>query len=362
MLSKHGGELDKISRKYNINRDKIIDFSANINPMGISEAVKQSIVSNVEKISTYPDIEYYDLKKSISAYVGININSIIQGNGATDIISSFIRAIKPKSSLIISPAYSEYEKEIIKTGGACSYFTLKEEEDFILDEKKLINIIDEYDFLVMCNPNNPTGMAVSNTTIEFITQHCLKRNILVMIDETYIEFCDESKYSSVLLTEKYDNLFIVRGTSKFFACPGLRLGYGITSNYEILRKINSVREPWNVNILSAIAGEVMFGDVEYINNSKNHIEQERLRFINELSKIENLKFYYPSANFILIKILEGIINSKSLFEKLILKGLLIRDCSTYDFLGDKFFRCCFLNKNDNNLLISEIKEIFSKSL
>ncbi len=355
----HGGDLDLIGRKYNIPKEELINFGGNVNPLGISQSIKNAIIKNVDCISAYPDVNYISLRKNVGKYTGVNFENIIPGNGATELISLFIKSITPKLAVIVSPSYSEYEREIRLTGGTTVLFPLKEENNFKLNVSELINFIpNDTNLIVLCNPNNPTGTAVNSSELETLLNHCLKKNIYVMVDETYIEFTDEEKnFSSVSLIPKYNNLFIVRGTAKFFATPGLRFGYGLCSNPKILNSINSKKDPWSVNIFASVASEVMFNDNEYIKKTKNLISSERKRIVGELKKFKNIKVFETESNFILIKLLNENITSSKVFETLIKQKIIIRDASDFAFLGNRYLRFCILLPEQNQKLLNFLKNI-----
>lgn len=351
----HGGDLDTIEQIYSISKEKIIDFSGNINPLGISNKIENAIKNNISVITTYPDKDYISLKKSISNYCGCNENNIIVGNGATEIISLFIKNLSPKNAIIISPSYFEYERELKNNNCNIKFFDLKEEEDFILNINNLLNKIDNtIDLIVLCNPNNPTGTAINNEQIKLILNKCK----FLMIDETYAEFSSKSEnICASSLVNEYDNLFIIRGTSKFFAVPGIRLGYGLCKNKNILDKINKFKDPWSVNSIANLIGINIFNDEEYIEKTKELILNQKKFIFEELSKIKNLKFYKTNSNFILCKILNNKTTSSKLFENLIKENILIRDAKNFVFLDNSFFRFCILSEENNKLLIEKIKNI-----
>ncbi|MCL2873435.1 MAG: aminotransferase class I/II-fold pyridoxal phosphate-dependent enzyme [Defluviitaleaceae bacterium] len=355
----HGGNLDEIERLFGINKSEIRDFSGNINPMGIPESVKKAIIENIDSVSQYPDEEHELLRESISKYTGVNQEYIMVGNGSTELISAFIRAVKPEKAAIISPAYSEYEREIKKFGGEILLFPLLEKDDFKLDTEKLFEKLDkDTGLLVICNPNNPTGTALNENELEKILIRCKKKDIFVMIDETYAEFPDEGENISASgLTKDYDNLFVIRGTSKFFSVPGLRLGYAMCSNSEIRKKVNSKRDLWSVGSLSVAAGIEMFSDAKFVNGTKKFISSERKRLLKELKTFEFLHPYESKSNFILIKIKNLEIKSSYIFSEMIKKKLLIRDASGFPYLDDSFIRICILSQEDNNLLLEVLREI-----
>lgn len=349
----HGSDLEKIEAIYGIKKENIISFSANVNPLGISYRLKNELSSHIDAISSYPDREYTSLRKCIADYVETDFRNILVGNGSTELISLVIQIIKPSKALIVGPTYSEYEHEVALEGGRSHYFRLREEDRFNLDLGLLQSTLNQdLDLLVICNPNNPTSSQIDRTVMRQILDTCKEKGIFVMIDETYVEFSDNyEEITSIPLTQYYNNIIILRGISKFFAAPGLRLGYAICGNHRLLKEIESRKNPWTINSLAAIAGEIMFKDTDYINETVELISSERSRICDILSSHPNVKYYEPHGNFILIKILKEGITSEDLFDAAIKKGLMIRDCSTFPFLDNKYIRFCFMKPKDNDALL-----------
>jgi len=269
----HGSDLEKIEQVYGIQKESITSFSANVNPLGISPALRQTLSEKIDAISTYPDRDYVSLRKCIAAYAGTDFENIIVGNGSTELISLFIQIEHPKKAVVIGPSYSEYEREIALGGGTTLYYPLREEDGFLLNTDEFIaQLKDDIDLLVLCNPNNPTSTCITNKSMRLILDACLQHGIYVMADETYVEFADNTEQiTSIHLTNYYNNLVILRGTSKFFAAPGLRLGYAVTGNRDLIKTINTRKNPWTINSLAAIAGEIMFQDTSYIQQTKTLI-------------------------------------------------------------------------------------------
>lgn len=355
----HGSDLEKIERIYGIKKEDITSFAANVNPLGISPKLRKELAERIDAITGYPDREYTSLRKSIAAYVQTDPEHILVGNGSTELISLFIQLIHPKKALILGPTYSEYERELSLAGSACHYYRLKEEADFNLDKSELNRELAlGYDLLIICNPNNPTSTSIYNTDMREILDTCKQKNILCLVDETYVEFADDMKrITSIPLTEYYNNIIILRGISKFFASPGLRLGYAVCGNEDLIREVNKRKNPWTINTLAAIAGEIMFSDEEYIKETRALVKQERHTVCRRLSTCENIKLYSPTANFILVKILKEGITAADLFDAAIKKGLMIRDCSTFPFLDQSFIRFCFMSPEKNELLLDLLLEI-----
>ena len=349
----HGSDLEKIADYYHLDKEKIVLFGANVNPLGLSGQVKKDLAEHLDIISSYPDRDYTDLKKAIAAYTNTSPEHIVVGNGSTELISLLISQRAPKRALLLGPTYSEYARELNLVGGTLEYYNLKEEQDFRLDISDLTDTLkSDIDLLIICNPNNPTSSAISTADMKKLLTVCRSLGIFVMIDETYVEFApDIDTISAVSLTTKFDNFMILRGTSKFFCAPGLRLGYGICGNLAFLERMNSIKNPWTINTLAALAGEAMFMDTDYIQTTKDYIQSERTRCIDILSKRDNLKIYPAYANFILVKLLDGT-TSFEMFERCIKSGLMIRDCASFHGLDGEFIRFCIQKKEDNDRLLN----------
>lgn len=352
----HGSDLEKIQEIYGIRKEEIISFSANVNPLGVSPLLRETLTDHIDAITTYPDREYRALRQCIAAYLDTSPETIVVGNGSTELISLFIQLEYPKKALILGPTYSEYEREITLGGGSCLYYPLKEEQNFILDTEHFTGKLNEsIDLLVICNPNNPTSTAIYRNDMRKILDVCKQYGIFVMVDETYVEFAKDCEdITAVPLTDFYNNIIILRGTSKFFAAPGLRLGYAITGNRDLIKSMNTRKNPWTINSLAAIAGEIMFTDNEYMLSTKKLITEEREKLYAKLSGNKNLKVYFPKANFMLVRILHPKLTSHDLFEHAIKEKMMIRDCSSFPFLDNKYIRFCFMqpamNKKLANLL------------
>lgn len=353
----HGSDLEAIEQVYHIKKESIVSFSANVNPLGISYKLRSTLAENLDAISSYPDREYTALRKEMAAYAGTQMENVIVGNGSTELISLFIQTRHPKKALILGPTYSEYEREITLGGGTTLYYPLKEEHNFQMNTEDLCrHLNDQLDLLVLCNPNNPTSAAITARQMRRILDVCLQYGIFVMVDETYVEFAPNPKeITAVPLTNYYTNLIILRGTSKFFAAPGLRLGYAITGNQDLIKAINTRKNPWTINSLAEIAGRLMFSDHEYINQTRALICSERERMYKELSSWDSITVYEPIGNFILVKILRDDVTSQDLFDFCIQRGLMIRDCSTFPFLDNHYVRFCIMNPEQNDRLLEAFR-------
>ena len=358
----HGSDLQKVEAKYHIKASDIISFSANVNPLGLSDKLKAELSSHLDCLTAYPDREYTALRNVIADYCGCNADHVVVGNGSSELISLFIRALAPKKSLILGPTYSEYMNEAKGAGSEASYFELKESEGFVLDEAALISALaDDTSLLVICNPNNPTGGAIRRSVLDRIAQHCRSIGCFVLIDETYVEFAsDMDDITAVPLAEKYTNLALLRGVSKFYSSPGLRLGYALCSDTGLRQRISMQQVPWSINSLAEVAGRLMFTDTAFQQQTRDLIFSERKRLTKRLSENPLLKVYPSDSNFILVKLLTSDVTAASLFDAAMRLGMMIRDCSTFCFLDESFFRFCIMDPSDNDRLMECIEKCLSK--
>ena len=355
----HGSDIEKICEYYHLNKEDIVKFGANVNPLGLSSKVRDALASNIDLFSSYPDRNYTSLRNTISEYCNIPADFILPGNGSSELISLLIQERAPKHTLILGPTYSEYSRELSFSGSTQEYYHLQEERDFFLDIDDLCKTLENgYDFLILCNPNNPTSSAITQNELRKLIAFCAKHNIFVMIDETYVEFApDINEITAVPLTQEFTNLMVLRGVSKFYAAPGMRLGYGVTGNMDFLAKMREKQTPWSLNSLGAYAGELMLKDQEYIQKTRNLILSERDKLYKELKEIPTYKVYPAYANFILLKIQKTGLTSSDAFEACIKEGLMIRDCASFQCLDGEFIRFCIMMPEDNARLLNVLKQL-----
>ncbi len=356
----HGSDIEKVCEYYGLNKDTIINFGANVNPLGLSRHVKETLANHLDLLSSYPDRDYQALRSVLSAYCQIPADFILPGNGSSELISLLIEERHPQHTMILGPTYSEYSRELGFSDSTIDYFYLKPEQNFQLSVEELCIALSQkqIDFLILCNPNNPTSSALFRPELIKLLTFCRDFNIFVMIDETYVEFApDIDAVSAVSLTRDFQNLMVLRGVSKFFAAPGMRFGYGITGNAAFLKKLKDKQIPWSLNSLGAFAGELLFQDDDYIKKTRNLILSEREYMYTKLRELPFFHVYPAYANFILLQIQKDGLTSFSVFESCIQEDLMIRDCSSFSGLDGQFVRFCIMHPTDNRKLLAVFQKI-----
>lgn len=347
----HGGDLISYEAFYD---GELIDFSSNINPIGPPNGLGQFLVDNFNSLQAYPDIHYRNLKGSISNYLNCNEKNILVGNGAVEIINNL--TILSNRVLICIPSFSEYEKRAIINGKMVEKISYK--DDFTIDMELIGETIKEGDLLILGNPNNPTGLRIDKNYLMKIYELVKEVNAYLLLDEAFFEFSPKD-YDSIELFKlnNYENIAIIRAATKFFALPGIRLGYGCTST-SIAEKLKEIELPWSINSLADAAGQYIFLDKEYIEESKRYIEEERNYMKEELSKISGIILHNTHTNYILIKLVNW--NEEYIFNFFLRRGIIIRKCSSFTGLSDGYIRIAIKDRKNNERLIKVFRELGKK--
>ena len=343
----HGGPFSIIHPS-----SDILDFSSNINPMGISSLMRKTIKNQLDTIQIYPDSESTQLKKNLQRYTKISSSQIVVGNGATEIIYNFCQAfLSNKTSVLIPiPTFGEYESAAKLSGVKVSFFkTMNLEKD--IDD--FISKIPNNGCVFICNPNNPTGNLITKKTLQKIIILANKKKTLIFIDECFIELVPDHNESIIKLVKKYDNLFVLRSLTKSFALAGLRIGYGIGSK-QMISILNKIKIPWNVSGLAQQAASIALSHSSDLTKVKKIIKKESYYLINYISKLKGFQCNVTSTNFILIKTKT---KSKILQKKLLEKKILIRDCSTIRGLNDNYIRIAVKTRKENEKLIKALERL-----
>ena len=353
----HGGDLEKAAVRFGLSPQEMIDFSSNINFLGISPKVKEAIIDALDNIDFYPEIDSATLVKTLGSFYNITPQEILCGNGASELIYILIQALKPSCILIPSPTFAEYE------GGArgalveTEFVFLEEEKNFYPVPDLVIARLPQKGILFLCNPNNPTGTIARKESLSQIIEAANEKNTMVVIDESFMDFViGENKWSFLQDQNIPRNLLILRSLTKFFAIPGLRLGF-LRAHPQIREKIAVSLPPWNVNILAQKGGQALFTDITYLSKSRQAIQKEKEYLFAEIKKIAGLKPFPAAANFLLIKVENGYYNSE-LQNILGKKGVYIRDCSTFRGLTSRFFRIAVKSRQENEILLALLRNIF----
>ena len=334
----------------------MLDFSVNVNPLGPSERVIDAAKRGAERAMEYPDSRCGRLKEALAEKKGIPAERFIAGNGAADLFFSLVLAERPRTAVIPVPAFSEYEQALKTVGCEVREYFLKKENNFQLTEDFLNELPPETDIVFLCSPSNPAGQAIDRRLLLRIADRCEARGTRLVVDECFIDFLAEpEEYTMEKMTEKYPCLFVVQAFTKIHAVPGLRLGYGITSDMGLLERMQQVRQPWSVSIPAQEAGIAALCDEERVRAARELTCRERARMEKELREC-GVEVIPSQANFILMH------SPYDLFAHLKDRGILIRDCSNYSGLGKGWYRTAVRREEENDRLLEAVRQICQGSV
>lgn len=343
---KHGGDI--YSRKYKT------DFSANINPLGPPESVVHAVQAAGGQIQNYPDVEHRRLKRTLAAKEQIPEEWLVFGNGAAELIFSLCLGLRPKRALLAAPGFAEYEQALEACGCEIHWYELKRETGFQIQEDLCAMLDQDVDIVFLCNPNNPTGALIPQQILKKAAAICKRNGTLLVVDECFNDFVEEPEAHSVKnLVAENDFLFILKAFTKIYAMPGLRLGYGICRNTEVLDRMRKVMQPWSVSIPAQEAGAAALGETAYIKHAQALVREER-RILTEGLREIGLTVWEGAANYLFF---HGPAGLAGLCEK---EGYLIRDCANYRGLSEGYYRIAVRTHAENEEFLTVLAQIMRR--
>ena len=350
----HGGNIFDIARQLETEPADIVDFSASINPLGLSPMVRKAVICALDSLVHYPDNSHQELKQALARYHGLATANICVANGSTEIIYHLPAMLPGNRALVVSPSFNEYVRALSQHHWDIGHFILKPESNFSIDLIALQQTLSEgYSALYLCNPGNPNGTLYTLKTIEQIYNICIASGTFLVLDEAFIDFCEDSSAKHFII--RGDNGIVLRSMTKFFGIPGLRLGYALSSS-TLTGRLDAMGGPWSVNTMALAAGVAALKDTAHNQQTIGYIRQERQNLFDRLKEFRQLRVYPSSANFILAEIIDGM-SAMELRDRLLHQRLLIRDCSNFMGLSPRFFRVAVRTAAENERLVTAMKMI-----
>lgn len=354
----HGGNIEKIANQLNVPPEDIKDFSANINPLGFPSDLWNVLVQSFANIEVYPNPGYPDLKAAIAEHFGIDSDDVFVGNGATEVLDEAIRAEKATDALVLAPTFGEYERLFKRVGVNVHHYQLHEDNNFSCSVLKLIELLKaHHEITVLCltSPNNPTGQVIAQEDLRKLVDFCNSHHRLLILDEAFIDLTIDGQSSFINRLTSDDRVYVIRAATKFFAIPGLRLGYCITKNDKLKELIRIQENTWSVNGIADVFGQNMFRAKRYIELTHQWLNVQQPALYEALQKIPQIKVFPSVTNFFLFKC-----KDENLRQKLINHHILIRQCDDYVGLGPQFYRIAVKGPQDNVLLVNTLKQILGR--
>jgi len=346
MINGHGGNIYKTARHINCLPSEIIDMSSNVNPVGPPEGLEDFLVDHIRMIQRLPEVDSESIISAFAQYYAIGKDSILSGNGTTEFIYLIPKVLKTKKALIIGPTYSDYADACIMNHVSHDFLISAEAKNFKPDINKIESAVSDYDTIFICNPNNPTGAFIHPEELAVL---CKKHtDTYFIIDESYLPFVKHGDQIS-MMHYRLPNVVVLNSMSKIFNIPGLRIGFLIAC-HAIIKKFHFYCLPWSVNALAQASVSYLLGQKEnttaFIEKTIAFIEKEKHFFLTTLKNHNKITFYPSSTGFMLAR-LNPDYNADTLCKQLLESRILIRDCTNFKGLSNRFVRIS-LKTNDNN--------------
>ena len=339
MIQLHGGNTGSLPG--------VIDFSANINPLGMPDGVRDALSGSIDGAEQYPDPYCTELRQRLAEHEKISPDNIVCGNGAADLIYRIVHAFRPQKAVVCAPSFGEYTRALNEAGCSIAEHLLTEENGFVLTDSILDELDGSVDICFLCTPNNPTGLLIEPELLERTARRCEENGILLVCDECFMGFVrDGDKYS--LRRFISGNCIILKAFTKLYAMPGLRLGYAVCGSAETSQRIAESGQFWSVSSLAQAAGTAALGEEDYTERTVDFIVAEKDYLISSMRDM-GIRVYGSEADFVFFRSLPG------LCEKMLSEGILIRDCQSFHGLEDGFYRIAVRGHEDNTRLITALR-------
>ena len=373
MSNIHGGNIFQFAHEQRIEPYEVIDFSANINPLGPSQRGLSALEAQLRYISHYPDATNDDVLNAIADIYGMNKNQIVVGNGAAELLYAICRLPGYTGAFVPAPGFSEYKEalEASRIPVRDIYYRPREDDNgkpyFEIPYLALETFAAELKgqdgriIVFLGNPNNPDGTLLDKHHIRTVASMLKEANSLLVIDESFIDFVgnhtlQDNEYSMRSLVNDFDNIIVVHSFTKFYAVPGLRIGAAF-SNSQIIDKLNKFIPTWSVNTLAQAYTESALNDVEYVKRTKQVLREEQHYMYNALDAIAGITVYPPSANFILFHIEQDGVTADSINEALKKHKMIVRNCDSYIGLNSQWVRIAIKDHDNNVRLVDALTDI-----
>lgn len=373
MSNIHGGNIFKFAHEQRIEPYEVIDFSANINPLGPSQRGLSALEAQLRYISHYPDATNDDVLNAIADTYGMNKNQIVVGNGAAELLYAICRLPGYTCAFVPAPGFSEYKEALAASRIPVRDIFYRPREDdngkpyFEVPYLALETFAAELKgqdgriIVFLGNPNNPDGTLLDKNHIRTLASMLKDANSLLVIDESFIDFVgndtlQDNKYSMRSLVNEFDNIIVVHSFTKFYAVPGLRIG-AVFSNPQIIDQLNTFIPTWSVNTLAQAYTKSALNDVEYVKRTKQVLHEEQHYMYNALDAIAGITVYPPSAIFILFHIEQEGVTADSINEALKKYNMIVRNCDSYMGLNSQWVRVAIKDHDNNVRLVDTLTDI-----
>lgn len=334
-----------------------VDFSASLNPLGPPPQAIRAYHEATAKISKYPSPYPRQLEARIAAWLGVEPDTVIAGNGSTQLIYLVARVLHPRSAFVVIPTFSEIANALFAAGSKPFPILTRAEDNFRFSRSALHYALEGgADAVFIGRPNSPTGVLIGFDDSADIARECARRNAWCVIDEAFIEFGDAPRSTAELL-DSNSKVIVFRSMTKIFAIPGLRLGY-LLGSADFVRKLRDVIEPWSVNtVAEQVALACVDSAEDFIARARRSLKDERRRLEEQLGRLSALRVFPSAANFLMFAI-SGEKSRGEFGRYMTSRGLAIRDLSALPGCGPGMYRIGVRLRSDNERLLAAAADYF----
>lgn len=352
----HGGNVFQIARELGLDPMAILDFSASINPLGMPAGVRRTALAALDQAVHYPEIDAASLVAALAAHLGLPAGNLLPGSGSTELLYLFPRVFRPRRALLVTPAFSEYERSLQQAGVAIDFFPLSPDDGFRFDAGSLLRrLTPQTDLVLLTNPGNPSGAGIEPAVIEEIAR-AVREQAVVGVDEAFVDFAPH--LSIIDRVPEHANLYVLRSLTKFYAIPGLRAGY-LAGPERGIARLAAARPPWPFSTVAQAAAEACLREEAYRQQTLQLIPVLRRLLAEGLAAL-GLTVFPSVANYLLVRLEEAGQTAAEVAAALRGRGMLIRDCANFPPLDARFFRVAVRTAEENAKLLAALREVLDQ--
>jgi threonine-phosphate decarboxylase len=351
----HGGDVYDLARRLGLKLDDLLDFSANINPLGFPPGLAGAVQEAMREIVHYPDRRCVVLRAAIAEYHHLAPEEILVGNGSTELIYLVARALKPARGLIVTPAFSEYEHALNLAGVPVAVHPTTEAGHFSLQD---VPEVKAGDLVFLGHPASPSGVLLDPERFLAVAGTVHAAGGYLLLDEAFIDFVEPASFKAQL--HRFPRLMILRSFTKFFGIPGMRLGF-LLGAPGLVACLGGAQEPWSVSTMAQAMGCACLADQEYMSDTRTLIAREREFLYGGLAVLPGLTPFPSMVNYLLVKLTQPGVNAASLQQQMLAHHIVIRDASNFRGLDERYFRVAVRGRPENARLLAALRECLGGS-
>jgi len=346
----HGGDVYHLARTLGVDIADLLDFSANINPLGFPPGLTMAVQEAMREIVHYPDRRSLKLRAALADYHRLTPGEILVGNGSTELIYLVARALRPRRGLIVTPAFSEYEHALNLARVPADFYPTDESHNFTLRD---VPEPQAGDLVFLAHPASPSGVLLDPELFLRLAARSEAAGAYLLLDEAFVDFVEEASLKIHL--GRFPCLLILRSFTKFFAIPGMRLGC-LLGAPELTARLAESQEPWSVNTMAQVMGRACLADSEYISRTRALIKREREFLFDRLAATPGLTPFPSVVNYLLVELTRPGMTAAALREQMLTHRIVIRDASNFRGLDERFFRIAVRGREENERLLMALEQ------